>query len=1576
MYIRGLTSDLNYLEAARQADNKVFVIEIENHMAAMYFKLSSMFHNINKEIALECMLSSFSLNPTKERLDGIKKLTMQISKEKALKLAAAKREACKLKICNKTGCAYPHPIIPKKRAVIMCDQAIQVGDDSFENEFDLKDSSEFKITKMDTVDSFVNSAVIQDENNPNKPLDDKTSDSISVIKENEISHSENDSEKPIELNSLETNISSKTSEELSPEKSQHNECGLSSEIVVVKENCEVNKTNHVNSTDAIASENHCDSKTLEKNYVPHNGEICEGPEVKDLEACVNSKIDNDLKLVKDKIPESASPKSLRSNKNKDFQKEDELNNHPITENGFIANSVNDHDMDTVPSKHKPKYSGNNDSDIGSMDNKEVPNSNTCVNGYNEIKDSALSETTDLNQSNSQSEKTDDAIKNENSSVTCENTDINLDNSSCVNKSLENPVCENTENCNCKDIRGPSVIQPISCENPQKEECRQAQNYILDDAERPLPVVDEEEIKSKRPFSHIILDSKISGLTEELLSDFVIVLESLRNKQLKSSCKWSQIKHLCEDYLENVTHSRCIMLNMQANDSVDSEADSMSEVTAFKGFESHQSDESVVEDHYTNKNHVFKRFIHADNKAELATYVNLSDIHCPQIPLEKLFYTDHSSSHLVRKKRHKKHRNHEKNPEKIVLRKLRHSSRAERDLIKRKKRKKRKGKRAKNHLKKHHSAHIKTNKEYLKNKKKKHKLKKKKDERNSGFISGDYCSDFSSAELMRLVKEHSHSYTKLNATTSKHPHSVGSSSDEPARKKRKVTFDKKKQKAGKYHDKHKHQKSKSSKRKKKLAAIESCPGAVKNITDHALHGKIDAVKDYSRIVQYSSVKKMEAVQIRQRSLALNLSKVSQERESPSTMVDPCTSNSHLQQLVQQNFESSEDIMKMQLLMAQQQPEMMPVSSTTSFVTTANNQAVLKYVCSKMTSHLLSLAQSTSDSDGGKSSTPNNPGRTYQPQHTKFQPQNVSSNVKHVFVERGGIPYKMSSTSSSMASTIIPVTIPSVSTSDSRNLMGTVFTGGITYPSTVTPQVTTFTIPVAHNAGGCKLVTSKIVIPISQCGSIRTGTPTPIALPEAESRALAGSSGTPPIIILKNGNNTQIISGLQQPSAVVPCLPTARFPISQNRNRPSPTIMKTIPKIVKQAPKKLIQPVAKRPVLSTPPVTVIGPKPLTSANSVNLTVPVVSASLLAHKESEICEPENLSTSADNVSKEDTSNSSVTIKDSFVPELSETPNENLGPAVKPAVLPSPLEVATSQSSEKDLVSTDQVDSSTEDAKEKTSTDDITPTNPITHSSPLKDLLSSDAEVLPKPSTSPDISKDDMAATSPKETCSDTAVNKEDNEVKTEMTFEESKIEKEDDLHVESEEIEAENLQNSPEEHESKSPPNVTPDILSHAVISTEKDQPALHLDGKEEEIKSPVSVEKPNTPEDASDTAVNDNVSAGIEESKPAVETNKDSGDASLTVLSTERTDHSPIKPINLTTGDQEKQLQPINDAETSSGKTSPKTVQPTKSEGGSQTSEAPTRSFTSISDAVRFSLMDMDDATDSVENQVKFYFYLLF
>lgn len=1548
MYVRGLTSDLNYLEAARQADNKEFVIEIENHMAAMYFKLSSMFHSINKEVALECMLSSFSLDPTKERLDWIKKLSLQIAKERALKLAAAKNETCKHKLCNKTGCTYPHPIIPKKKSVIMCDQAIQVGDDTFENESDFKMPLNSIAYNVDSVN---NSASSQIEKDINKSVDDKVSDIL--VKESE---PKENIERNCLQNSYVNNVNSNSDIESSLEKSESLKeieenviKNSSSELILsdVKEiNCKVNKKEHINCTNVNNSVNHLDEKSPDVNYVPHNGEIDET--TKDCETdcikyCKNSKIEDEHKLSQEKKLELTCSKNNRNKYNESHQ-DPELVNHSITENGCVSSPETENNLMSLPSK--PKHVEEADSLVNDNDKKQI----VCVNGYEEDKKSNPDEINPP-EAPSEAEKPQDVCNGEEMSPCSqinEKNDINLDNAT---KNTSDNVCrDNHHNTECV-VACPSV----NCENVLKDECKQSDSN--NDIERPLTSVEEEAIKQKLPFTHIVLDSKISGLSDDLLSDFVIVLESLRNKQLKSSCKWSQIKHLCEDYLENVTQSRCMMLNMQTNGSIDSEADSVSEFTHFKGFESHQSDDSVVEDHYADKSHVFKRFMHNDKNTEMATYVNLSDIHCPQIPLEKLFYAEHSSSHLIHKKRHKKHRNHEKNPEKVALRKLRHSSRADHDLVKRKKRKKRKGKRTKNHLKKHHSAHAKNNKDYLKNKKKKHKLKKKKEERNSGFISGDYCSDFSSAELMRLVKEHSHSYSKLPATTSKHPRSIGSSSEEPNRKKRKVTFDKKKQKPGKYHDKHKHQKSKSSKRKKKLAAIESCPAAVKKVTDHALHGKLDAVNDYSRIVQYSSVKKMEAVQIRQRSLALNLSKVAQAEENPTNLVNPCAANSQLQQLVQQNFESSEDIMKMQLLMAQQQQHAVASSNDNSFLSSANNQAVLKYVCSKMTSHLLSVAQSAncvpSDSEGSKTSTPTHTGRTYQSQNA--HPQNIASNVKHVIIERGGIPYKLS-TSSSLAGTILPVSLPSGATTDSRSLMGTVLSGGITYPATATsPQVTTFTIPVAHS--GSKIVASKIVIPVNQCSNIRTGTPTPIALPEADSRSLASTSSTPPlsgVIIVKNGNNTQIISGIQQQSGVLPCLSSTKMPASHNRYKPCPIVSKTVPKIIKQAAKKLTQPAIKRPAAKS----LIGPKLPTSLNSKVTITPTITSNLLASKESEIInKPDISSTSSDSVSKDDTSKSFIPVDDSSKPSVnSETGKDSPNTTTEPLELVSSLkEKVSAKDDSKNNVSENETNASSGENNEEQVTALALCTKPVPPSSPVKDL-SSDTTVQPKPLLDmPSPSKDNEVVHSPKEVPDESTILENDNEIGSGLSSEETDQKKEVDSAIS-------------EAFKEVSVSSKVSDALVEAENEVEKISSPSHFDEQEDEAKSPVSMETPDSLKDDSENTINNTGLTAEEENKDVSEA-KEEEDVPLKMLS--RANHSSIKPVNLTTNDQEKQLQPINDSEVSNGKASPKASSQTKNEGGNQTSEAPTRSFTSISDAVRFSLMDMDDATDSVENQVIYF-----
>ncbi|XP_023233586.1 uncharacterized protein LOC111633281 isoform X2 [Centruroides sculpturatus] len=80
MYIHGLTADLNHLEAARQADDRNAVLEMESHMATIFTKLASLFIN-HETIAHECILSAFSLEPTQERLELLHKLSQSSNKQ-------------------------------------------------------------------------------------------------------------------------------------------------------------------------------------------------------------------------------------------------------------------------------------------------------------------------------------------------------------------------------------------------------------------------------------------------------------------------------------------------------------------------------------------------------------------------------------------------------------------------------------------------------------------------------------------------------------------------------------------------------------------------------------------------------------------------------------------------------------------------------------------------------------------------------------------------------------------------------------------------------------------------------------------------------------------------------------------------------------------------------------------------------------------------------------------------------------------------------------------------------------------------------------------------------------------------------------------------------------------------------------------------------------------------------------------------------------------------------------------------------------------------------------------------------
>ncbi|GFY73764.1 c2H2-type domain-containing protein [Trichonephila inaurata madagascariensis] len=649
MYIRGLTSDLNFLEAARQADNKEYVIEIENHMAAMYFKLFTLFNAINKEIALECLMSAFSLDPTKERLEWIKKLSLQISKEKALKLTAGSNDPLH-KLCNRSGCTRNciHPAAVKRKAVVMCDQAIQVGDDSFadfenpqtvpnnnlnvyNNQGNCDTTKPQKLTesngKVDTLDIVKeNSPQIVDEKSENKVLTNDNSQDIIKVNDADICKK---SETVIKLNEDEIVNEGKNDKEMEAEVDVdvNRSKMISKKAEDLVENCTI-PGNETKSTSSSGF-NHL----IENNVAVANSESMDDS-VENV--TINCKVDKINNLSSSKVNFAITDQHSKSlDKSVIDIQGNNVNDIPINYSLDVQKEV----------LNTPAVIKNTEKNDNCLDT--VKEANICINGFKE---------TEMNDAD------------QNHVNTCDH--LSEKGKNCKEIS-EKDKSSSLDPCTINDNDGKSVIAPeIQKENNHSivysEPHASSVPQIMKETNKTNPNTNENEPMMTRrshflkngyfvPFSHIILDTKLPGISPGLASDFVIVLESLRNRQLKSSCKWSQIKYLCEDYLENVTNARYNMLNMQLNDSVDSEADSTSELTAngFKDFDFHQSNDSVIEDRCADKTHIFRRFMNADNGPDIGTYVNLSDIHCPQIPLEKLFYTDHSSSHAGHKKKHKK-----------------------------------------------------------------------------------------------------------------------------------------------------------------------------------------------------------------------------------------------------------------------------------------------------------------------------------------------------------------------------------------------------------------------------------------------------------------------------------------------------------------------------------------------------------------------------------------------------------------------------------------------------------------------------------------------------------------------------------------------------------------------------------------------------------------------------------------------------------------------------------------------------------------------------------------------------------
>lgn len=1631
MYIRGLTSDLNFLEAARQADNKEYVLEIENHMAAMYFKLFSLFNGINREVALECLMSAFSLDPTKERLEWIKKLSLQITKDKAIK--NTKREDSKHKSCSRSGCPHNcihHPSPVKRKAVVMCDQAIQVGDDLAEVEATAKDSDvnnqgncDIRPVSCDNLEPVIENKVANagidamtvdkegvGSNDTGKIISEvnHNSDSIEEMKISGNNVTNKSSTRPcMDINNVSRDIDQGSSsvnhlgEDVEMKKQEDDKINVGSiddDVDIKSDIKDILKSSNLQNDlkDFNLDENHLNhgNKVKYTSLSRHNhiSESDEHVENNGLSFSIENLV---LPCKTDKMNNLSPPNESTEQINSNYIDKIEIE---TSVNSDIKNCLSiDKSIKQTPNT-TALISGTLCSDKNVKDQINV-----CINGYRETEHK-------INEDCKNTLTLNEEHKIENRIVPVDSKDLNPEISEPSTSTIQSIINENKNDTiqNCiLNLQIPSVVSPeksiesLISENPKE-------TNVNSSTIEPRVTRRSGALKNLDRFSHIVLDSKIFDLSSRTLSDLVVVLESLRNRQLKSSCKWSQIKHSFENYLENVATLRCSIMNNQANGSMDSETDSISELTTdvFKDLDFPQSQESVVEDPFVNKTHVLKRFMNSDKATEMATYVNLSDIHCPQIPLEKLFCTDHSSSHVAHKKKHKRHRNHEnKIPEKLALKKFRHGSRAERDLIKRKKRKKRKAKKEKGHTKKHCFTHGKITKAYVKNKKKKHKLKKKKDG-NSGFISGDYCSDFSSEKLMQLVKEHSNSYSKMPATTSKHPHtsalltrSASSSdlSDEPLKKKRKVNFNKKRSHSNKHRDKHKHMK-KSSKRKKTIV-VETCGAGYNDVINEGdIANNIESVKDYSHFVQYSSVKKMEAVQIRQRSVALNLSKVNNKSKNqlPSSN-NPCMQNPQLQGFVHQNFESysPEDLMKMQLMMADPQTNVPAMSDS---ISAANNQAVLKYFTTKTTSRLMSVAQANacvlgSDSEASKSPVPPFSNSSSVQKITTIQqsPSNLTPNVKHLIIS-GNTAYQVpNSTSGTTLSSLIPVNFSGNTYSNAAKYTGTSHaTSAKTSATGSSPHLTTFTIPVSHPMSS-RLIGNKIVIPLPPCGHVSKTTSSALALLPAVTSTFASLTGTQPstnVIIVKSGT-TQLI---QQPGTSNSLLNNTKFmPIA--RNIPTnPVVTKTAPKLLKQATKRLTQPFHKKQLFPNTVTNKPADKILfritdssgkTSPNNTQAPFDVCKSkieptpeSLLVQRAIEEAKRAIAESAPDKLhdSKRGSKSKKENSEEKLLPKT-------ITPEIKG--VPENAKVAKREQPE---------------IEKPPASSNFEATNILATSSAVINAICDEVDAIPSPTVS-NKSKC-ITPSSVDNFATEEIIKKDDTLLEVNSVAENTKLAAEIKSIVEGEQ--SVRLKNDNKPKDVPSPKAVEVDQINHVHVSSpptktdtssKKDQvgtvSVVEAIVEPQETKLPrlitdngTSTTKPAEPITPEEVKVTD--------SKKEIQDEQNSSQIKLPQKFHNETKKSleefgKEQKENVTSADKQKiipmeceeqakepqkkscdkrnELQPIN-AENSN----PALKMSSKAENRPPASEAQTRSFTSISDAVRFSLMDMDDGTDSVENQV--------
>ncbi|XP_076343927.1 uncharacterized protein LOC143243950 isoform X2 [Tachypleus tridentatus] len=123
--------------------------------------------------------------------------------------------------------------------------------------------------------------------------------------------------------------------------------------------------------------------------------------------------------------------------------------------------------------------------------------------------------------------------------------------------------------------------------------------------------------------HPVLDVHIQGVPYSLLKDFVMVLECMRCQLLKRGSSCEEMKQVCEEYLATTSALKTIMQHSHTYESADSETDSASE-EEINGKDAEAMQQNTICNKHNDSTCIPLSTIHNENSKELAISSNSVD----------------------------------------------------------------------------------------------------------------------------------------------------------------------------------------------------------------------------------------------------------------------------------------------------------------------------------------------------------------------------------------------------------------------------------------------------------------------------------------------------------------------------------------------------------------------------------------------------------------------------------------------------------------------------------------------------------------------------------------------------------------------------------------------------------------------------------------------------------------------------------------------------------------------------------------------------------------------------------------